>query len=512
MMKKLIFITTILSASLSVQAKSTKQFEKNIESLRTYECPEWFRDAKFGIWSVWGPMAVPMQGDWYARSMYEPHNNKPSKKHVYKYHQDNYGHPSEVGYKDIIPMWKAEKFDPDALMKLYKKAGAKYFVSIANHHDNFDLWDSKYTRWDAVEMGPKRDIVGDWQKAAKKHKMRFGVSEHLSAGFSWWQDNKKSDTEGVHKNVSYDGANSRDWDLYYGKSTENYEPWVTNNGMFAQLWFARISDLLDSYKPDLLYTDGALPFGEYGVEMLSNFYNADITKNKGDLEAVYLIKPARHNNGWETFDPEIAVEDREKGGHSQIAKRPWQTDTSIGDWIYNATWKTPDTGGMYRSPYWVLTTLVDVVSKNGNMLLNVLQRPDGSIDPEVEELLLTIGKWMDCNSEAIFETRPWVTFGEGIQDRTKAEKDWIEDFDYDAKDIRYTRDKADKTLYATLMGIPTEKIVMREVAKANRDIKSISLLGSKEKIIWRTNNETLEIDLPKIAEEAIIPVFKIEWE
>lgn len=501
----------VASSQITTNSEQPILFENNLESLKQYECPEWFRDAKFGIWAHWGPQSVPMQGDWYARAMYEPENKNRYKKDVYNYHVANYGHPSEFGFKDIIPLWKAEKFDPDALMELYKKAGAKYFVSIACHHDNFDLWDSKFTRWNAVDMGPHRDIVGAWQASAKKYGLKFGVSEHLSAGYSWWQASKGADKEGDKKGVAYDGADPHNWDLYYNKSSLR-DRWITEDGMFAQLWFARMTDLLDNYKPDLLYSDGALPFGSYGEEMLANFYNNDIEKNNGSLEAVYLAKPARHNNGWNIFDPEICVEDRERGGLSEIGKTPWQTDTSIGDWFYNENWKNDDTNGMYRSPYWVLTTLVDVVSKNGNMLLNVVQRPDGSVDAEVIELLHDLASWMEINQESIFETRPWIVYGEGPQERAGA-NDWIEDFTYTAQDIRYTRDKADTTLYATLMAMPTDNvdIVLKEVAKSGRKIASISLLGSTENISWRQRSGKVTIKSPDFSTSQVIPVFKITF-
>src|SRR5512134_3363061 len=184
-------------------------FQPTVASLKQYQYPDWFRDAKFGIWAHWGPQPVPMDGDWYARGMYEPGN-----KH-YKYHLEHYGHPSEFGYKDIIPLWKAEKWDPDRLMALYKRAGAKYFVSMGSHHDNFFLWNSKLHRWNSVNMGPKRDVVGDWQKAAKNQGLYFGVSEHLGASFTWFQASHRADRSGPKAGVPYDGANSNYWDLYH---------------------------------------------------------------------------------------------------------------------------------------------------------------------------------------------------------------------------------------------------------------------------------------------------------
>ncbi|MDF7824834.1 alpha-L-fucosidase [Pontiellaceae bacterium B12227] len=502
-------IATVALSTLVSHAKNrAPRFEADMESLRQYECPEWFLDAKFGIWAHWGPQSVPMHGDWYARAMYEQHS-KGKRADTYDFHCKTYGHPSEFGFKDIIPLWKAEKFDPDALMKRYKAAGAKYFVSMGVHHDNFDLWDSKFNRWNAVDMGPKRDIVAAWQQAAEKEGLKFGVSEHLSASYDWFQVAHGADKDGPKAGVPYDGADSKNWDLYHAPSTAKRQ-WVSTNGQFAQLWFARMTDLLENYQPDLLYSDAALPFGHYGEQMLANYYNADLKKNRGRLEAVYLAKPARHNKGWETFDGETCVEDRERGGLADISPHPWQTDTSIGDWFYNEHWKNEDTGTMYRSPFWVLSTLVDVVSKNGNMLLNVLQRPDGSIDPEVVDLLDTLAQWMDVNGEAIFETRPWIKFGEGPQKREGA-ADWKEDFEYTPKDIRYTRNKKNSVLYAIPMGMPTENIELKEVVNSSREVKSVKLLGSKEKIIWTQTDDALIITKPDLSESNVLPVFRIKW-
>lgn len=189
-------------------------FDSSWESLRTFECPDWFRDAKFGIWSHWGPQAVPEQGDWYARHLYLQDHPQ------YNHHLRTYGHPSKHGHKDIIAAWKAEKFDPEALMKKYVAAGAKYFVAQANHHDNFDTWHSKHHRWNAVEKGPKKDILGLWKQAAQKHGLPFGVTEHLSAGYNWWVTNKFSDEHGPYAGVPYDGADPAYADLYLDHSPE----------------------------------------------------------------------------------------------------------------------------------------------------------------------------------------------------------------------------------------------------------------------------------------------------
>ncbi len=208
------------------------------ESFKEYQYPEWFRDAKFGIWAHWGPQAVPRQGDWYARKMYESDvvnrktnisTGKPSEH--YLYHLEHYGHPSEFGYKDIIPLWKAERWDPEALMALYKKVEAKYFVSMGTHHDNFFLWDSKIHKWNSVNMGPKKDIVGLWQKAAKKEGLRFGISEHLGASYTWFQTSHGADKEGSKAGVPYDGDNEEYADLYHPKTAPDDFAWLHRQKM-----------------------------------------------------------------------------------------------------------------------------------------------------------------------------------------------------------------------------------------------------------------------------------------
>ncbi|RYD26504.1 MAG: alpha-L-fucosidase, partial [Lysobacteraceae bacterium] len=309
----------------------TGPFDSTEASLKAYQTPAWFRDAKFGIWAHWGPQAVPRQGDWYARFMYVPGHPH------YQHHLQTYGHPSEVGYKDLIPLWRAERFDPEALMAKYAAAGAKYFVSMGVHHDNFDLWNSRHQRWNAVAMGPKRDIVGAWKAAATRRGLRFGVSEHLGASYTWWHPNQLYDQFWPKLGVRYDGADPRFADLYYDNRDEPFvntpESWYTKNPVHHKRWFDRISDLLDQHQPDLLYSDGGLPFGETGRALLAHFFNRNIARG-GGLQAVYNCK----DSGSGAFDPAWAVQDVERGVLKGINPLPWQTDTSNGDWFDNATY------------------------------------------------------------------------------------------------------------------------------------------------------------------------------
>jgi alpha-L-fucosidase len=451
-------------------------FRPDLDSLKQYRYPEWFRDAKFGIWAHWGPQAVPMDGDWYARGMYEPGN-----KH-YKYHLEHYGHPSVFGYKDIIPLWKAEKWDPDRLMSLYKKAGAKYFVSMGSHHDNFYLWNSKLHKWNAVNIGPKRDVVGDWQKAAQKHGLRFGVSEHLGASFTWFQSAHRADKEGPKAGVPYDGADPQYQDLYHFPAKPEDKGWYSTDPRWHQQWYSRIQELVDDYQPDLLYTDGGVPFGnEVGLSLIAHFYNASAARHGGKVEVVYTCKQ-KSEGRW--------VEDLERGIMPKVEPHPWQTDTSIGDWYYNRDWK-------FRPVSWVIHMLVDNVSKNGNLLLNVVQRPDGSLDPEVEQMLEQLAAWNAIHGEAIFGTRPWQVYGEG---RVKAKGGHFkEDFTYSSQDIRFTTKGA--TLYTIALGWPAgQQLAIKSLAKpageSGNVITAVSLLGHNGKVEWKQTADALLVTLP----------------
>jgi len=479
MMKTKLMTVVVAVAGVCARADEPKNlpmaagpFKGTAESLATYQYPDWFRDAKFGIWAHWGPQAVPMEGDWYARQMYQEGSKD------YKYHVEHYGHPSVFGYKDIIPLWKAEKWDPEKLMALYKKAGARYFVSMGTHHDNFFLWKSKLHKWNSVNMGPKRDVVGEWQKAAKNQGLPFGVSEHLGASFWWFQTSHGADKTGPKAGVPYDGANPEFQDLYhFPADPADKSTWYSANPKWQQQWYDEIKELVDNYKPDLLYSDGGVAFGsnhEVGLSMIAHLYNTTPT-------AVYNCKQ-KSGGRW--------VEDLERGIMPRIEPNPWQTDTSIGDWFYNRHWK-------YQSVTWVIDMLVDNVSKNGNLLLNVVLRPDGSLDPEAEQMLEQLASWIAIHGEGIYGTRPWLVYGESaIKVKGGSFK---EDFKYTAKEIRFTT--KGPTLYAFALGWPDDrKIVIRSLAKPVgadvNNITSISLLGHDGKLSWQQTAEGLTVVLP----------------
>ncbi|HLO98569.1 MAG TPA: alpha-L-fucosidase, partial [Fimbriimonas sp.] len=449
--------------------------------------PKWFTEGKLGIWAHWGPQAVPMEGDWYARQMYEEGSPK------YKHHLENYGHPTKFGFKDIIPLWKAEKWDPDRLMKLYKEAGATYFVSMAAHHDNFDLWNSTHQRWNSVKMGPKRDVVGDWQKAAKKLGLRFGVSEHLGASWTWFQKSRGADQNGEFKGIAYDGTDPAFEDLYHPKALPGDTGWYSTDPRWHNQWYKRVKDVVDLYKPDLLYSDGPLPFGPVGESLVAHFYN--VTMRGSQQQAVYACKQPSEGR-W--------AQDVERGVLPDIQEHPWQIDTSIGDWYYNKNWK-------YRGAEWVVRMLVDVVSKNGNLLINVVQHPNGSLDPEAEKVLSDMAAWMKVNGESIYKTQPWLVYGEG-PNRAKGGA-FREEFAYTANDVRFVQ-RGTGTVYATLMNKPSSSsVTITCLAKKPGDrgtITGVSVLGQKGKATWKQTELGLELTLPEGSYSHIGTVIKVK--
>jgi len=505
-----LFSMALFAFALSIISGSqlfAQTFQPTEESFQQYKYPNWFRDAKFGIWAHWGPQAVPRQGDWYAKKMYmnqswdwgkKAFSDKPDED--YTYHVAHYGHPSKFGYKDIIPLWKAERWDPEKLMALYKKVGAKYFVSMGTHHDNFFLWNSKLHRWNAMQMGPKKDVVGLWQKAAKKEGMRFGVSEHLGASYTWFQAARGADKTGPMAGVPYDGNDEKYADLYHKKAAADDTGWLTKDPENQKEWLSMITELIDLYHPDLLYSDSGMPFGDIGRTMISHLYNQDMTKNGGKLEAVYTCKQPSKG---------MWVQDMERGALDSISPFPWQTDTSIGDWYYR-------TGQKYMTGTEVIQMLVDIVSKNGNLLLNVVQTPEGDLEPDVMKILEEIAKWTPVNGEAIYGTRPWKIYGEGpsMKKHEKGQFGGVKDVrPYESTDIRFTI--KGEILYAFCMGQPVGDVQIASLGKTSKlndkKIASVKILGSNEKLAWKQEADALVITKPSKLPEWQVVTFKIEF-
>jgi alpha-L-fucosidase len=465
-------------------------FKGTRESLKEYQVPTWYRDAKFGIWAHWGPQSAAEAGDWYARNMYIPGERQ------YEYHLKTYGHPSKFGFKDVIATWKADKFDPEHLMTLYKKAGAKYFCSMGVHHDNFDMWKSTYQpRWNAAAAGPKKDIVGLWRKAAANQGLRFAVSEHLSNSFNWLAVSHLSDKTGPLAGVPYDGADPAYSDLYHALPPDVLASGRAPGGMsrnapetWKQLYFKRIKELTDNYQPDLLYTDGGIPFDDYGLGLVANVYNLSAKLHGGKVEAIYCSK-TRTDCATGT-----CVLDLERGVAGGIPEIPWQTDTCIGDWHYNRS-------ATYKTPKRVIDMLCDIVSRNGNLLLN-FPLPNSGM-PDYEELLILdeITKWMAVNSEGIYATRPWKMFGDGpvatTPPATSGRGGGFNEAtrkDFGPDEIRFTAKGGN--LYAFVMGWPEKQAVVKPVTEANFKAQNVELLGYKGKVQWTQDANGLTVQLP----------------
>ncbi len=467
---------------------ATGPFDPDWQSLKQYECPTWFRDAKFGIWAHWSPQCVPEQGDWYARNMYIEGSGQ------YKSHVENYGHPSKFGYKDICNLWTAGNWDPDRLMRLYKRAGARYFVALANHHCNFDCWDSKFHAWNCVNIGPKKDIVGTWAETARRHGLRFGVTVHAARAWNWFEVSRDSDKQGPLAGVPYDGVLTKAdgkgqwWEGFDPQELycRPHEPGTPPDEAYVDEWFNRTRDLIDSYDPDLLYFDDSqLPLGEAGLKIAAHYYNANMQRHRGRLQAVLTTK---------NMPPELRgtlVWDIERGRSDRLEEHPWQTDTCIGEWHYHR-------GIGYKTAAQVIAMLADIVSKNGNLLLNIPVRGDGTIDDDEVAFLEEMARWMDVNKEAIFGTRPWIAYGEGPAKARGGSFSEGAARPYSARDIRFTT--KGRVLYAIALGWPADgKLVIQslgKVAGTTGQVAAVRLLGHKGTLKWTHDEIGLTVTMP----------------
>ena len=475
-----------------------RPFSGTRESLSTYRIPDWFPNAKFGIWAHWGPQSAAEYGDWYARNLYIEGSRQN------RYHVTTYGHPSRTGYKDIIPTWKGAGFDPERLVGLYKKAGARYFMSMGAHVDNFDMWNSKHTRWNAVNMGIKRDVVAEFRKAALRHGLRFGVSDHLWMAYKWMSVSRSADKEGPFAGVPYDGINPEYHDLY-GDCPTIYRqlPWDEEGipDKWKQEWFNRISDLIDQSQPDIVYTDGQIPFGKWGLDLVAHLYNQSARNHDGRVEAVITSK--REEDSAEG----LCVFDKERGVVEGIWPKPWQLCTCVGKWHY-------DKEATYKTPKRVIDMLVDVVSRNGNLLLNFPLPNSGALDAKELQILDEITQWMAVNSEAIYDTRPWKTFGEGglVKEVPGVKYNEASLKDFGGGVTRFTTKGS--TLYAFFMSWPGKEITVSQLGMGKPfvegKIQSIRLLGAEGNPKWEHNAKGLVVQLPEDPPSQHAHVLKIE--
>jgi len=506
----------------------TARFKPAWESLQEYKVPEWFRNAKFGIWAHWGPQCQPEQGDWYGRFMYHEGSDQ------YKWHVAHYGHPSIAGFKEVINDWHAESWDPGKLVALYKRAGAQYFFAMANHHDNLDMWNSKYQEWNSIRVGPKKDIVAGWAKAAKENNLPFGLSVHASHAWTWFETSQHADTAGAFKGVPYDGklkkadGQGKWWEgldpqeLYaqnhaLSAGSENvyslWKQWDWDNGAstpsteYCTKFYNRVNDLIYKFNPDLLYFDDTVlplyPVSDVGLKIAANYYNHNIATHDGKLEAVLFGKVLNADQ------KKCMVWDVERGAPDKTQSLAWQTCTCIGDWHYK---KSIYERGEYKSAATVIHMLVDIVSKNGNMLLNIPVKGNGTIDDKEVAILEGIAAWMDINKESIFDTRPWKIYGEGPSvdavNPVNAQGFNEGKIKFSSNDIRFNQ--KGNALYATILGVPKERVYIKSLGKKeNIQIKKVEMLGSSEKITWKQQPDGLMIEKPTTIPNDIAVVFKI---
>ncbi|HEY2857155.1 MAG TPA: alpha-L-fucosidase [Terracidiphilus sp.] len=473
-------------------------YEPTWDSLGQYEAPEWYQDAKFGIWAHWSPQCVPEKGDWYARNMYE------QKQGQYNYQLDHYGHPSRFGYKELCPQWTLLNWEPEALIDRYKRAGARFFFALANHHDGFDCWDSKHQPWNARQMGPHRDVIGTWAKAARDRGLRFGVTVHQARNWWWFQTSHNADAQGPLAGVPYDGRlrladGEHEW--YEGLDPQRlYGPKHPQEALpdpsYVKNFYDRTRDLIDQHDPDLLYFDNDLfPLGWGGMNIAAYFYNNNLRKH-GKMEAIANVKnvPDKLANA--------VVADYERGLTSKIMPFAWQSETCIGGWHYDR--ELYDRGGEfggYLHPRDAIHWLIDTVSKNGTFVLNIPGRPDGTIDSKEIAVLDRITAWMSVNGEAIYETRPWKIYGEGPTTVTAGAFQGQSISKLGAKDLRFTRNKANDIVYAIVLGLPTDEVNIAALGFASENapgkIAKVEVIGSTQRPEWRQEGSGLKVKLPQ---------------
>jgi len=504
--------------------------------------PAWLREAKFGIWVHFGPQAAGESGDWYARKLYTEGTT------AYKNHLKKCGHPSESGYKEVLRDWNPTKLDPAALTKIYQAAGARFLMIQGVHHDNYDMWNSKYQPWNSVNIGPKRDLLGEWAKACRANGMHYGVTFHHEYTWWWWQTAFGSDRDGAKKGVPYDGnltladGKGKWWEgydprllyginlrEYKGVTAAAYSPWspppagvFTNHLDYAKWyttkWALRMMDVVEHYDPDFIYTDGTVqgPFTGNGTgtgikddamqTVIADYYNRTL-KNRGTVNTFSIVKFRNKTNG--------TVNTEEFGVPANIkTDQPWIAEAPVGDWFYAPDF-TYDSGMMIRY-------IVEAIARDGNAALCISILPDGSLDEGSMNMLKKVGTWMKRNGEAVYGSHAWKIPGEGEQINGKLKmlpggslNRKHAEFKFDAQDIRFTVGK-NGALYAFCMNVPTPGMQLKikslgtDAKHFNKPIKDVKLLGYAGKLQWKMEADGLAITYPEKMPFATSVVFKVD--
>ena len=527
-MKKLfLLLLTAFSMTASAQNENvpveTGAFGNDWESLSAWECPEWFKDAKFGIWAHWGPQCQAEAGDWYARFMYYEGSGQ------YNYHVSHFGNPSVFGLKDLCNAWKADQWDPQELVSLYKSVGARYFMALGNHHDNFDLWDSPYQEWNSVNVGPMKDLAKGWSEACKAEGLPLGISIHASHAWTWLEPSQKYDgnlTKADGTGKWWEGMDPQE--LYAQNHTHStgwessgtiHSQWDWGNGAsqpsaaYKQKFQNRVLQMVNDYNPDMIYFDDtAMPFygcdDQIGKNILQHYYNHSAAQHDGTPQVVVTGKQlTAEQKGYMMWDVERGIPDRPQEAY-------WQTCTCIGQWHYD---QSVYNNNGYKSGATVIRMLIDVVSKNGNLLLSIPVRGNGTIDDKERKVLADIKAWMDINSESIYGTRTWKTFGEGpLAEAVNPmnAQGFNEGQAYSAQDVRYVQ--KDGVVYATIMAWPeagefTFKAFGMTESSYSGNVDKVELLGSNDAVVFEQDFQGLTVIVPSTKPNAIAPVFRITF-
>ncbi len=502
----LLFLISCNNSTKKTEQQDSPKYSENWESLANHnEQPDWFQNAKLGIYFHWGVYSVPAYGsEWYPRNMHFEGSRE------YRNHVTKYGTPAEFGYHDFVPMFKAEQFNAEEWAELFKKAGARFAGPVAEHHDGFSMWDSNVTPWNTMDKGPKRDILGELQEAIRKNDMKLITTFHHARNLQRYKGKEQEEIEKSKDNM-WRAFEKSHYPLFEGMPPTLDDPElnylygnIPEEKWLEEVWFGKLKEVIDNYQPDIMWFDSWLDDipENYRQKFCAYYLNE---AEKWGKEVVIVRKQ-------DDLPLDVSVDDLEKSRKNRLEEKSWMTDETVstGSWCYTEDLKIKPAAD-------VLHVLIDIVSKNGVLLLNISPKADGTIPADQKNVLLKMGEWLSKYGESIYETRPWYTYGEGPTKEPEGNFSNHQEFlkiKYSAKDVRFTT-KGD-VIYATVLGWPgnNKKIVFDSFSANNweneKKIKKVSLLGCEQQINYRLTNAGLEVSTPEKLVDDMAVVFKVE--